>query len=338
VRFTNEDPSENIAALPGTAGPGDPKASFRIRRAKFKTEGWMIKSWLTYEMQVNYPAITGSNAGALLEDAAFDIDFSKGRGLFRAHIGQFKVPYGAQEMTSSGSQQLVDRALVSNSLFRGRDTGVAFWGVTPNNKWEWRVGVFNGNGLTRTINDNNKLQYNARLMWQPNGNQVLNQRSWVTGALYSESDFESTTVPLYAIGVNWENQDNFLATTGNDQKWNAVGIDWIYKYKGFSTNGMYTFRSVTPETGAKFDADGFFVQAGYMLDKRRTWEVAGRYGQFDPSRIAGSNLLKEARGGLSYYYARHVMKWQNDFGRVETEAASGTQRLWEFRSQFQFIF
>ena len=110
----------------------------------------MIKSWLTYEMQVNCPGVTGSNAGALLEDAAFDIDFSKGKGLFRVHVGQFKVPYGAQEMTSSGNQQFVDRALVSNSFFRGRETGVALWGATPNNKLEWRVGMFNGNSMTRS--------------------------------------------------------------------------------------------------------------------------------------------------------------------------------------------
>ena len=36
-------------------------------------------------------------------------------------------------------------------------------------------------------------------MWQPNGNQVLAQRAWVSGALYSEADFESTTVPFYAV-------------------------------------------------------------------------------------------------------------------------------------------
>ena len=77
-------------------------------------------------------------------------------------------------------------------------------------------------------------------MWQPNGSQVLNQRAWVTGALYSESDFESTTAPIYAVAINWENQNNFGATTGNDQKWNAYSVDGIYKFKGFSVNGMYT--------------------------------------------------------------------------------------------------
>ena len=114
TRFTYDDRSSNTTALAGTAAPGDPLSSFRIRRAKFKLEGWMIKTWLTYETQMNWPAISTANLGAFVEDAAFDIDFSKGKGLFRAHIGQFKPPFGAQELTSSGSQQFVDRALTFN--------------------------------------------------------------------------------------------------------------------------------------------------------------------------------------------------------------------------------
>ena len=337
-RFTFDDRSTNSAILAGTAKAGDPLASWRIRRAKFKLEGWMIKTWLTFETQLNYAALNGANLGAVVEDAAFDVDFTKGRGLFRVHVGQFKPPYGAQEMTSSGSQQFVDRALASNAFFRGRETGIALWGATASNKFEWRFGAFNGNSMTRTANDNNKMQYNARLLWQPNGSQVLNQRAWVTGALYSEADFESTTAPIYAVAINYENQNNFLATTGNDQKWNAVSVDWIYKYKGFSTNGMYAYAERTPESGAKFNANGFFVQAGYLL-RRRTWEIAVRHAQSDPSRSAANNIQKETRGALSYYYSRHVLKWQNDFGQVQTQnATTGTQKQFEFRSQMQFIF
>ncbi len=337
VRFTEELPDDNTL-LPGTSGRGDDRGSFRIRRAKMKLEGWMIRSWLTYEVQLNWPAVTGSNVGALLEDAAFDIDFSKGKGLFRLHAGQFKPPYGAQEMTSSGSQSFVDRALVSNSFFRGRDTGVALWGATPGNKIEWRVGAFNGNGLTRTTNDNDKYQYNARVMWQPNGSQVLNTRAWVSGPLYSESDFESTTAPIYAVAVNWENQNNFNATTGNDQKWNAYSVDGIFKYRGFAVNGMYALAQRTPETGAKFDAKGGFIQAAKLFSRRR-YEVAVRYADFDPTDLAERNNTKELRGAFSYYYARHGLKWQSDFGQVDVQAGTApTVKTMEFRSQLQFIF
>lgn len=338
VRFTDEKPDGNTQ-LAGTPTKGDRRGSFRIRRAKLKLEGWMLRPWLTYETQVNYPAVTGSNVGAILEDAAFDVDFSKGKGTFRLHAGQFKVPYGAQELTSSGSQMFVDRALVSNSFFRGRDTGVALWGATAGNKLEWRIGMFNGNGLTRTVNDNNKFQYNARLMWQPNGSQVLNQRAWVTGALYSESDFESTTTPIYAVAINWENLNNFVATTGNDQKFNAISLDGIYKFRGFSANGMYAFAKRRPEMGAKFDQSGGFIQAGKLFSRRR-YELAARYGTFDPTDVTARNNTKEARGAFNYYYARHGLKWQSDIGRVDVQAGptAATVKTWEIRSQLQFIF
>lgn len=339
VRFTQEDPDGNSAILAGTAAKGDPRGSFRIRRAKFKLEGWFMKTWLTYETQVNFPGVTGSNAGALLEDAAFDLDFSHGRGLFRLHAGQFKVPYGAQELTSSGSQQFVDRALVSNTFFRGRDTGVAIWGATPGNRIEWRLGVFNGNGLTRSANDNNKYQVNARVLWQPNGSQALNQRAWVTGALYAESDFESTTVPIYAIAVNWENQNTYLATTGNDQKWNAFSIDGIFKYRGFSALGMYSWADRTSENGHTAVSPGFLVQAGKLFSRRR-YEVAARYGQYDPDDAIDNNQIREARAAFSYYHARHGLKWQTDVGRVETQGGPGkpNAKVFEVRSQLQFIF
>lgn len=338
VRFTEELPDDNTQ-LAGTPAKGGQRPSFRIRRAKFKLEGWMMRTWLTYETQLNFAALNSSNVGALLEDAAFDVDLSKGKGTFRVHAGQFKPPWGGQEMTSSGSQMFVDRALVSNSFFRGRETGVALWGATRNNKIEWRIGAFNGNGVTRVTNDNDKLQYNARLMWQPNGSQVLNQRAWVTGALYSESDFESTTAPIYALAINWENQNNFASTTGNDQKWNAYSVDGIYKFRGFSTNGMYSFGQRRPETGAKFEQSGGFIQAGQLFSRRR-YEVALRYGQFDPTDLTARNNTRELRGAFNYCYARHGLKWQSDVGRVDVQAGptAATVKTWELRSQLQFIF
>jgi hypothetical protein len=176
-------------------------------------------------------------------------------------------------------------------------------------------------------------------MWQPNGSQALNQRAWVTGALYSESDFESTTTPIYAVALNWENIDNFAATSGNDQKSNSLSFDGIYKFRGFSANGMMAYTTRTPETGASFEQWGGFIQAGRLFSRRR-FEVAGRYGLFDPTRLVARNDVREVRGAFNYYYARHGLKWQSDVGRVETQTGptGRTVKLWEFRSQLQFIF
>jgi phosphate-selective porin OprO/OprP len=339
MRYTHELPDDSVQ-LAGTASRGDDKGSFRIRRAKFKLEGWAMKPWLTYEFQINIPGVTGANAGAILEDASIDVDATKGRNRFRIKFGQFKPAWGRQEMTSSGSQSFVDRSEVSNQYARGRETGLALWGTTSSNKIEWRASITNGNSMTRSANDNDAFQYNARVMFQPTGRQALVQRAWVSGPFYSEGDFESADFPLFAIAANFEKNDFHRATTGNDLKDTVYGLDLIYKYKRFFATGEYFKRERTPETGARFNSDGFFAQATYLLTSRRMWEVGMRYGQFDPTDRAAANVRKELRGVVSYYYGRHNMKVQADFGRLSDHAANGGKgtRNNEFRVQSQVVF
>ena len=342
VRYTHEMPDDISPTLPGTSGPGEDKGSFRIRRAKLKLEGWFWRpNNLTYELQINWPAVnTAGNPGALLEDANIAWD-PKGRGQFRMLAGQFKVPAFLQQLTSSGNQSFVDRTLTSDQYARGRDIGFAVQGVLFTNKLEYRAGVFNGNGLAQPSNDNASLQVNARLMWQPNGNQVLVQRAWVSGALYSEADFESTTVPLYAFGLNYEHNDFQRTTTGNDLKSDIVSLDGIFKFKGICATGAYFWRERDPETGDSFDSNAYYAQAGVMLNKRRTWEAALRYGNREVNSRIVNDSISELRGALSYYYRRHALKFQMDFGQVQTglaSASSDKRKDNELRMQTQFIF
>jgi phosphate-selective porin OprO/OprP len=356
-RYTHELPDDISPILPGTGAAGDARGSFRIRRAKLKLEGWFwippqaapsprILPKLSYEVQLNWSALAANvgaqpaNAGAVLEDANIAWD-PQGMGKFRVVFGQYKVPFGRQQLTSSGNQQFVDRALVSDEYERGRDIGVSVQGAVWSNKLEYRVGAFNGNGLNRPSNDNANMQVNARLMWQPNGNQVLAQRAWVSGALYSEADFESTTVPLYAFALNFESNNFHRITTGDDLKSTIIGIDGVYKFKGLSATGEYFFRRRTPETAAKFDSNGGYFQAGMMLNRFRTWEAVARYGERELSDLVANDVIKEIRGGINYYYRRHSLKCQLDFGRIQTGlgATTGNKRKDnELRMQAQFIF
>ena len=111
--------------LPGTPAAGDLRGSCRIRRAKFKLEGWMIRTVAHLRDAAQLAGADTARTSARSSRTRRSTSTSrKGRGTFRVHVGQFKPPFGAQEMTSSGNQMFVDRALVSNSFFRGRETGV----------------------------------------------------------------------------------------------------------------------------------------------------------------------------------------------------------------------
>ncbi|HXG58650.1 MAG TPA: porin [Thermoanaerobaculia bacterium] len=304
-RFTHEDPDS-----------GNGKDSFRIRRAKTKLDGWLYKKNLTWELQLNWADTSSS-----LEDANINYAFSRA---LQIKGGQFKVPFGRQELTSSGSQQFVDRSIVSSEFAKGRDAGVQIWGLSRDNRFEWRAGAFNGNGRNASSNDNGALQYDARVTFQPWGD-----------VKYSESDFESSGRPLLAVAVQYEHNDRHGATAGNDVSRAIAGGDVAFKYRGISAFGEFFHRDNHPESGPDSASDGWNVQAGIFVVPR-TIEVAARYATWDPSDRAAHDRRTESGIALNWFINKHNLKLQSDLRRIEHQAA-GTSDL-EARMQLQFIF
>lgn len=318
VRFTNEQP--------GDPNMHDSKGSFRIRRAKTKFEGWIYNKSLTYDLQLNWADTTNA-----LEDAAINYDVTRGRKAFMIKGGQFKVPFGRQELTSSGSQQFVDRSIISEQFAKGRDIGLQVWGQTPGGAIEWRTGIFNGAGRNKSTNDNDKYQFDTRVTWNILGD-----------ARYSESDFESTDKPLLAVAVAYEANNSQGATTGDDADRESFGGDMVFKYKGLSIFSEYFRRVTEPEVAVDFDTEGYIAQVGYFL-YRRNVELALRWASLDPSdqtTASGDPVANDhihERGiALNWFMNRHPLKLQADYRQIENEAIDQTTD--EARLQMQFIF
>ncbi len=330
-RFNDFIPDDRTQ-IPGTASPGDGIKTFRIRRAKTQLSGWFWKPEIEFELQLGWAgsdATGGSATFSGLEDAYLNWDASKKR-TFMVQAGQFKVPFGRQEMTSSERQQFIERSLLSGEFTRSRDVGLQLWGRVAGGKLEYRAGVFNGNGRNRPINDNDKLQYDARLTFEPWGSVG-----------YSESDFESKDKPLLAVAVEFENNDNARATSGppgsfvtnfNDS---TLGGDLVFKYKGFSFYAEVFGRERDPESGATFNSNGYIVQSGFFL-KRDVFELAFRYASWDPSDETADDDQNEIGGAANYYFLKHRFKLQADYRQLEDRVQDQTSK--EFRAQLQFVF
>ncbi len=298
---------------------GEDRGSFRIRRMKTKLEGWVYTKDLTYELQLNW-----ADSANVLEDAVVNYDFTKGQKEFQLKAGQYKVPFGRQQLTSSGNQQFVDRSAVSDLFARGRDIGVQLWGTPLGGKLDWRVGAFNGNGRTVTANDNDKFQYDARVTFQPFGD-----------VKYSESDFESTDKPLFAIAGQWESNNRQGATTNNDIDREIVGGDAVFKLKGFSLFGDFYQAADDPETGADVDLSGFNIQAGMFLIRNK-FEIAARLAELDPNDDLDNNEQEERGLALNYFWNKHTHKLQLDYRQLENKATNREDE--EIRLQYQVIF
>ncbi|MGH9868307.1 MAG: porin [Candidatus Polarisedimenticolia bacterium] len=325
-RFTEEQP-QNLES----------RGTYRIRRAKTKFEGWIYTKDLTYDLQMNWADtvdFTGRNQ-RILEDASLSYDFTRGRKAVMLKGGQFKVPFGRQELTSSGNLQFVDRSIVS-TFFAGifpRDQGIQLWGQTPMARIDWRTSMTNGNGINRALNDNDKYRWDVRVVWQPFGE-----------VKYSEGDLETTDRPLLAIAAIYQ-ADNVQIGDPNSTAFDfeTWGGDVTFKYRGFSIVSDYFRRLNRPElAGAEdFESRGWDVQAGYCVYKRFV-EVAARYAVIDPSNIAtpGAPRVNDhqiERGvALSWYINKHNLKLQTDYTQIETESIEST--LDQYHLQAQWIF
>jgi phosphate-selective porin OprO/OprP len=347
-RFTYEMPDDRLT-LPGTAGPGDSKGSFRIRRAKFKLEGWFYKPSLEFEFQMNFTDVTATPASQQVEDANIDWDISK-KKLFRVKLGQFKAPFGRQQLTSSGAQQFVDRAIQDARYNDARETGISLWGTLGGNNLDWRVMMSNGNSRSQTLNDNNKYLWSGRVMWQAIGNTRMDQ--WGSGALLTEGDLgDSANGMLLALAGQYSDNNRYGATTAVDLHNKTWAVDYTFKWKGFASVAEYadrTTESEAPATGAitpEFNDKGFLFQASYAfkapgIPGASFWELAFRYAKLDPNDNVSGNDLEEIGGALSYYYNRHSLKVQADYRQLKNDAANagaGSTNN-EFRLQTQLVF
>lgn len=325
-RFTHERPDDDVR-LTGTDGPGDGKGAFRIRRAKTELSGWVWKKSLTYELQLSWAGPEpGGSTQTPLEDLLLTWDM-KGDGRVRLTGGQFKVPLGRQEMTSSTYLQFVERDILSGEFTRGRDVGLMLDGHLARGRIAWAAGVFNGNPASRLGNDNEAFQYNARAVFQPFG-----------AVRYSESDFDSRLPPgrpLLAVGVQLERNDQHGSGSRiNDFVTTIVGGDVVLKAGGLSVFAEYFGRHRRPETGPSFRSDGWHAQSGYFLLRDRL-EAAVRYARFDASD-APADDVKETGAALNYFLRKHALKVQGDLRRIENENRGTTTH--ELRVQTQVVF
>ena len=330
-RFTDDMP-EAPAQLPGTGHPGESKASFRVRRAKTRLEGWFWRKELTFDLSLAWAGPDpGVSNGTPLEDVRMSYDFS-GHGAFRVSVGQFKVPFGRQEQTSSGRLQFADRDLLSGDITgplsgnftHGRDVGIDVEGLLAGDLVEYGAGVFNGNARNALDNDNTKFQYDAHVTFQPFGNVA-----------YSEGDFETKNKPLLAIGAEFQNNNLHGATNANDFDTTTWGGYAILKYKGASLFAEYFPRNLVPETGASFNSDGYHVQAGYFV-RRDVFELAFRYASWDPTSAIPNNDQSEVGGAANYYVKKHNLKFQADYRKLEDKGTHTTTK--ELRVQTQLVF
>ena len=327
VRWTLEDrEAANTDIVGSGVGEDDgPIGQFDIPRMRVSFSGGAFRPWLRYLFQYEFSR-TGGESSSKIKDAMIEIR-PTGRS-YRFQFGQFKAPFGLQQLTSSGRLQFVDRAITDSKFNPSRDMGVMVSGTARGRRFGYDAGLFNGSGEAVRQNTRGPM-YVGRVYYQPVGVYALSETS---------SDAGDRPVLHVGFGARSGKQIRGRTTIGvveDADNQTALNGEFAYKSPRLYATAEYFWMSdeqENPIAGPTIDSRGFHAQAGYMLRPRRL-EVGLLLARITPDADVDAAEVTEVRGVIGYYWQAHNLKLQADVGQLgyaenfETLSARARQGL-----------
>lgn len=310
VRWTldaREDASGDLAGT-GVGTEDGAISAFDVPRLRLTLSGGAFRPWLKYSFQFDFSRTSGEGASKI-KDAVLEIR-PQSRP-FRFQAGQFKVPFGLQQLTSSGRLQFVDRAITDAKFNPGRDMGAMFAGTFAGRRAGYEAGVFNGSGESmRQTNDTHLLV--GRVFVQPFGAYAL-----------AETSVDGPAKPVLHIGAGVRTGKQIRGRTAagivedpDDQT--AANLELAFKGPRLYSTAEYfwmTDEQENPSAGRDIDSHGFHAQAGYMIVPKVV-DIGLLYARITPDTEIDDADTTELRGVVGYFWQAHGLKLQADVGTL----------------------
>ena len=318
VRWTLDDREDASGDTTGAGMDSEdgPVSAFDVPRLRLTLSGGAFRPWLKYSFQFDFSR-TGGEGGSKIKDAVLEIRPS-GRP-FRFQAGQFKAPFGLQQLTSSGRLQFVDRAITDAKFNPGRDMGAMFSGTVAGRRIGYDLGVFNGSGESlRQTNDTHLLV--GRVQFQPLGPYAL-----------AESSVDGPAKPVLHLGAGVRTGKQIRGRTAagiveDPDNQTAMNVEFAFKGPRLYSTAEYfwmTEEQDNPSPGREIDSRGFHAQAGYMVVPKVV-DVGVLYARITPDAEVDDAATSELRGVFGYFWQAHGLKLQADIGTLEYESRFST--------------
>lgn len=254
----------------------DDSAVFYLRRARIGLQG-QAASWADYRLLTEWRSGAGASTVSLLD--AY-VQLTDKRWTFV--LGQSKTPFSSGFLQNEYEQEIPELPIVVDALAPNRDIGA---------KAEYRGirqvvlqgGVFNGEGMNRTSNNNRRLLLLAR------------------GVVTLRGGFQ------------------FGAAGGMEDNEDYLGAEAGYTHRDIELRGEYIKRNVGAGTGVT--AVGWYIFGGYSM-RRGRMQLVGRAEQFDPNNATAGNRLMAFTGGAQWLLRGENVKVQTTYTIVNEETTS----------------
>jgi phosphate-selective porin OprO and OprP len=250
---------------------GQQEDGVRFRRGRFYMRGNIYEN-MDFMLQIDF-----AGGEVALRDVFLGLsDFPIGK----LRMGQFKEPFGLEQLTSSNQITFVERAL-PDVFTPGRNVGFMLHDTLLDQRMTCAAGLFRDTDDTGFAVDNSGYNLTARLTGLPwyedKGASLLH-----LGAAYSYRNPDGTV--RYRARPETPINDRFV-DAGNiavDQV-DLLGLEAAWVAGPLSLQGEYMMANVDRQTGADVSFSGYYAQASYFLTgERRPYSTSS--GTFGPAK------------------------------------------------------
>ncbi len=238
--------------------------------------------------------------------------------------GQFKTPFGFEQLYPDARLPLIERTMVSDRLALGRQPGVQVSGDVAEKRVSYAVGAFNGTGANTSANDGDDFAGVGRVSVTP-WRRESGARSWTLGAnaasshdaavsLASDFGFDATPGTAAKDDVFAGSRQAF----GGDTQLAAGHLEVWAEY----LRTRFAVRDAVPR--ARVVSEGWYAQGCYTWAADRLQTVA-RYESFDPDTAASRDRTRTWTAGAAWLFKGHDVKVLANYVAVSSPVASGWQ-------------
>ena len=301
------------------------------RRARFGVRGQFQKDW-KFLLLANF----GNDVGASSTTSTIDefwVNYAAEPQL-QFTMGQFKMPFSLEQLTSSNNIDFMERSLIGQSegeFIPAKETGFMVHGV-PRAGLTWAVAASRGRGNKSATVDSNDIIGRVTV----NFAELVQNKDVIAhlGAAYSTGTVKSGVVPASGRTEGRASSAFFTGSAlSGDTDRTRQGIEAAVAWKGLKIQGEQFNFKYDPAVGSSQEIKGNYVQAIYNLTGEShvykngafdwikpnaavgkggpgAWQVGVRASEFDASDIAvaagKTNRATSLTYGLTWFVNDNV--------------------------------
>ena len=345
--FPNNDPGIDLLEDNGGAGP---QTRLGFRRMRFGVAG-KLSSNMLYKIEMEFAGGIASE----FRDAYFG--WSDLPVLQKVLIGNQKRPYGLDHLNSSRYNVFLERPWVIESFNQdARRLGIQSYGVSDDEAWNWRYGVFNQQliqALGNHINDDLQLEIAGRIantFWYDEVSGGRGYGHWAVSHSYASPDGSNTfgtNEARFRHRPEARTLERWLNTgrIADASFYNLHGVEGVLNFGALQLVGEGQYVQMNRTVGSDLHFWGWYGYASYFLTgEHMPWKrSSGTLDRIKPFEnfFLVDTLCNGSGGGWGawqlaarYSYADFV---SNDInGGIGESVTLGLNWYWTANARMQF--